>query len=146
MGFNSGFKGLKDGLFSQTFGKNGPRILTDNTMNFTGVFSFFLINLLLVLFVNRKGRGRLNVVQEFSPAIELSSEVLRVVAIQHASCRVKSFALIGFSLNVYQQLFHKSDNTNPSGIYELQCNTCDMASVRQTHNHKTWGAQVIYQN
>ena len=31
---------------------------------------------------------------------------------------------------IYQQLSHKSDNTNPSGIYELQCNTCDMASVR----------------
>jgi hypothetical protein len=30
---------------------------------------------------------------------------------------------------IYQQLFHKSDNTNPSGIYEIKCN---MAYVGQS--------------
>jgi len=30
---------------------------------------------------------------------------------------------------IYQQLSHKSDNTNPSGIYEIKCNTLDMAYI-----------------
>ena len=30
---------------------------------------------------------------------------------------------------IYQQLSHKSDNTDPSRIYEIKCNTCDMAYV-----------------
>ena len=33
---------------------------------------------------------------------------------------------------VYQQLSHKSDSTNPSGIYEIKCNTCDMAYMGQS--------------
>jgi len=30
---------------------------------------------------------------------------------------------------IYQQLSHISDNTNPSGIYEIKCNTCDIAHI-----------------
>jgi hypothetical protein len=33
---------------------------------------------------------------------------------------------------IYQQLSHKSDNTNPSGIYEVKCNTCNMAYIGQS--------------
>jgi len=33
---------------------------------------------------------------------------------------------------IYQQLSQKSENTNPSGIYEIKCNTCNRAYVRQS--------------
>jgi hypothetical protein len=46
---------------------------------------------------------------------------------------------------VYQQLSHKSDNTNPSEIYEIKSNTCDMAYIGQLgrpittrHKEHTW--------
>jgi hypothetical protein len=34
--------------------------------------------------------------------------------------------------NIYKQLTHKSDNTNPSGIYEIKCNTCGLKYVGQS--------------
>jgi hypothetical protein len=48
---------------------------------------------------------------------------------------------------IYQQLSHKSDNTDPSGIYGIKCNTCDMAyevyrtdrkSITTRHREHTW--------
>ena len=33
---------------------------------------------------------------------------------------------------VYQQLSQKSDNTNPSGIYEIKCKTCNRAYIGQS--------------
>jgi hypothetical protein len=33
---------------------------------------------------------------------------------------------------IYQQLSHKPSNINPSGVYELKCNTCNKAHIGQT--------------
>ena len=33
---------------------------------------------------------------------------------------------------IYQQLAQKADNTNPSGINEIKCNTCNRAYVGQS--------------
>jgi hypothetical protein len=33
---------------------------------------------------------------------------------------------------IYQQLSDKSSNINPSGMYQLKCNTCNNAYIRQT--------------
>jgi hypothetical protein len=33
---------------------------------------------------------------------------------------------------IYKQLSHKPDNTNPSGFYEIKCNTCGLKYVGQS--------------
>jgi hypothetical protein len=52
---------------------------------------------------------------------------------------------------IYQQLSQKPDNTNPSGIYQLKCNTCKNAYVGQsgrliTTHHKEHLRYIRYKN
>ena len=37
-----------------------------------------------------------------------------------------------FTNTIYQQLSHNSDNTKPSEIYEIKCNTSDMVYIGQS--------------
>jgi hypothetical protein len=39
---------------------------------------------------------------------------------------------LGANTTIYQQLAWKSDNTNPSSVYEIKCNTCNRAYVGQS--------------
>jgi len=40
---------------------------------------------------------------------------------------------IAFRANtIYQQLARKTDNINPSGVYEIKCNTCSKNYVEQS--------------
>jgi hypothetical protein len=66
-----------------------------------------------------KGRGRLNIMQEFLPASEMPNEVVRVIGIFYASRRITSLDLIGFVLN-------KTDT-----VWGTQCGmlSCDVLSL-----------------
>jgi hypothetical protein len=59
----------------------------------------------------------------YSPSVHKNTNLFRKTGLKKAFCPINT---------IFQQLTQKPENNNPSGIYQLKCNSCSKAYVGQS--------------